>query len=119
MHPGNGKNYDVDEVRKNPQAVAGCGSALISLLGLLPSTTAGVTEESDDELPVDGGAGLEYEVSFNKLRNTDLPGAMAGLAPDVPDLPAAAKQVLLPQAAVINQLAQSQPELQPLARFLQ
>jgi exportin-2 (importin alpha re-exporter) len=109
----------VDEVRKNPQAVAGCGSALISLLGLLPSTTAGVTEESDDELPVDGGAGLEYEVSFNKLRNTDLPGAMAGLAPDVPDLPAAAKQVLLPQAAVINQLAQSQPELQPLARFLQ
>ena len=25
-----------------------------------------------------------YEVSFNKLQNTDLPGAAAGLAPDVP-----------------------------------
>lgn len=29
---------------------------------------------------------LRYEVSFNKLRNTDLPGAGAGLAPDVPEL---------------------------------
>ena len=25
-------------------------------------------------------------MSFNKLRNTDLPGAGAGLAPDVPEL---------------------------------
>jgi len=109
-----------DEVRSNPQALAGCSVALVSLLGLLPSTAVTVAqEESEDELPVDGGAGQEFEVSFSKLKNTDLPGAGAGLAPDVPDLCVAAKAVLQPHAQAILQLAQSQGELQPLVRFLQ
>jgi len=108
-----------DEVRQNPQALGGCAVAIVSLLGLTPSTTAAVAEqESDDELP-DGGAGQEFEVSFSKLRNTDLPGAAAGLAPDVPDLHIAAKAMLQPHAQTMVQLAQNAPELQPLARFLQ
>lgn len=109
-----------EEVRQNPQALAGCAAALVTLLGLgQQQTVAKAEEESDDDLPADGGAGLDYEVSFAKLKNTDLPGAAAGLAPDVPDLLAAAKAMLQPQAQVILQLAQSQQEIQPLARFLQ
>jgi len=109
-----------DEVRQNPQALASCAVALVALLGLTPSSTAAMAEqESDDELPVDGGAGQDFEVSFSKLKNTDLTGAAAGLAPDVPDLASAAKVVLQPHAQAILQLAQTQQELQPLARFLQ
>lgn len=109
-----------DDIRQNPQALTGCAIALVSLLGLTPSSTAAVADqESDDELPIDGGAGQEFEVSFAKLKNTDLPGAAAGLAPDVPDLPAAAKAAMQPHSPAILQLAQSQQELQPLARFLQ
>jgi len=114
------KIMTADEVRQNPQALAGCCTALVALLGLTPSSSAAVAEaESDDELPVDGGAGQDFEVSFSKLKNTDLPGAGAGLAPDVPDLLVAAKAVLQPHAQAILQLAHSQQELQPLARFLQ
>lgn len=109
-----------DEVRQNPQALGGCCVALVTLLGLTPSTTTAVAEaESDDELPIDGGAGQDFEVSFSKLKNTDLPGAAAGLAPDVPDLPSAAKVMLQPHTPAIVQLAQSQQELQFLARFVQ
>merc|ERR1712178_126907 len=87
----------LDEVRNNQQAFGGCCACLVSLLGLTPSVTAQEEPASDEELPlVDGGAGLDYEVSFSKLRNTDLPGAAAGLAPDVVDLHAAAKQLLTP-----------------------
>jgi len=114
------KIMTADEVRTNPQALAGCAAALVALLGLAPSsTTAMPDQESDDELPVDGGAGQEYEVSFAKLANTDLPGAAAGLAPDVPDLAVAAKAVLQPHTQAILQLAQSHKELQALGRFLQ
>merc|ERR1712113_1019271 len=75
-----------DDVRQNPQVMNGCGISLVSLLGLLPSANVAVTDDaSDDEaLPADGGAGLDFEVSFSKLRNTNLPGSAAGLAPDVP-----------------------------------
>lgn len=116
------KLFAVDEVRTNAQVANGLCMALITLLGLQPSTTTAVAEEgSDDEAqPADGGAGLEYEVSFNKLRSTDLPGAAAGLAPDVPDIHAAAKAGLRPVlAGVLLQLAQANPELQVLAHFLQ
>lgn len=108
-------------VSADPQTLAGCCAALVTLLGLTPAATARVAEEaSDDEAPpVDGGAGLEYEVSFSKLRNTDLPGAAAGLAPDVPDLLSAAKALLLPMRQVVMQLALSAPELQPLGAFVQ
>lgn len=108
----------VDDVRQNAQALASCGAALVTTLGLTPSSTQSVNEESDDDLPADGGAGLEYEVSFSKLKNTDLPGAAAGLAPDVPDLQSAAKVMLQPSAASLFQLAQSHQDLQPLANFL-
>jgi exportin-2 (importin alpha re-exporter) len=108
----------VEDVRQNAQALASCGIALVSTLGLTPASTQTVAEESDDDLPVDGGAGLEYEVSFSKLKNTDLPGAAAGLAPDVPDLQSAAKVMLQPSAASLLQLAHSQQELQPLVQFL-
>merc|ERR1719436_1534054 len=104
-----------DEVRQNQQLFSQCCAGLVTLLGLTPTSTAAVAEEagSDDEQPAaDGGAGQEYEVSFNKLRNTDLPGAAAGLAPDVPDLHAAARQLLQPQGAAIGQLCQANPELQ-------
>mmetsp|Transcript_114882 Transcript_114882/g.199027 ORF Transcript_114882/g.199027 Transcript_114882/m.199027 type:complete len:964 (+) Transcript_114882:72-2963(+) len=109
-----------DELRSNPEALAGCCDSLVALLSLNPSTkTKGAfAEEEEDELP-DGGAGLEYEVSFNKLRNTDLPNAAAGLAPDVPDLNTAAKTALAPQRQAVIQLAQGNPALQPLAMFLQ
>lgn len=112
----------LDEVRQNAQLVSACCSALILLLGLTPSVTAAIAEEaSDDEaVPANGGAGLEYEVSFSKLRNADLPGAQAGLAPDVPDLHGAAKALLRPRlGAAVAQLAQVQAELYPLALFLQ
>jgi len=110
-----------DEIRQNPQLLNSCCVSLISLLGLTPSTTVPIGEEgSDDEVPpVNGGAGLDFEVSFNKLRNTDLPGASAGLAPDVPDLPAAAKALLKPQLPAVGQLTQANAELQPLVVFLQ
>mmetsp|Transcript_55561 Transcript_55561/g.157796 ORF Transcript_55561/g.157796 Transcript_55561/m.157796 type:complete len:967 (-) Transcript_55561:328-3228(-) len=110
-----------DEVRQNPQLLNSCCSFLVTLLGLTPSTTVTATEDgSDDEAPpADGGAGLDFEVSFNKLRNTDLPGAGAGLAPDIPDLPGAAKALLRPQLQAIGQLTQANAELQPLAIFLQ
>jgi len=109
----------VDEVKQNAQAMAGCGVALVTALGLSPNSKLPTADESDDDLPVDGGAGLEYEVSFSKLRNTDLPGAAAGLAPDVPDLHSAVKMMLQPSAASLLQLAHTQQELQPLAQFLQ
>eukprot|EP00929_Paragymnodinium_shiwhaense_P111726 TRINITY_DN80014_c0_g1_i1.p1 TRINITY_DN80014_c0_g1~~TRINITY_DN80014_c0_g1_i1.p1 ORF type:complete len:959 (+),score=227.64 TRINITY_DN80014_c0_g1_i1:109-2985(+) len=108
-----------DEVKNNAQVANGCCAALISLLGLLPSNSAAVEEGSDDEAPVDGGAGLDYEVSFAKLKNVDLPGAAAGLAPDIPDLHAAAKTLLRPYAPGILALAQANMELQPLAQFVQ
>lgn len=114
------KIMSVDQVRQNPQAMTGCCGGLVALLGLTPSSTAAIVEaESEDELPVDGGAGQEYEVSFSKLKNTDLPGSAAGLAPDVPDLHAAAKALLQPMAQGVLQLAQSQQDLLPLGRFLQ
>lgn len=112
----------IDQIRQNPQALTGCCTGLVHLLGLMPSATAvGDAELSEEEAPVkDGGAGLEYEVSFSKLRNTDVPGAASGLAPDIPDLHSAVKAVLRPGfSAPVAQLAQTCPELQPLAIFLQ
>lgn len=110
-----------DEVRQNAQLMTGCCVSLVGLLGLVQSQSTPILEDgSDDEAPpVDGGAGLDYEVAFSKLRNTDLPGAAAGLAPDVPDLRGAAKALLRPQLAAVTQLAQANAELQPLALFLQ
>jgi len=113
------KLLSADDLRQNTQLVGGCCVGLVNLLGLgqQGKKTNGEEEGSDDEL---GGAGQEYEGSFNKLRNTDLPGAAAGLAPDVPDLHAAAKAALKPVlAGVIMQLAHASAELQPLAIFLQ
>eukprot|EP00403_Amphidinium_massartii_P029859 CAMPEP_0178390178 /NCGR_PEP_ID=MMETSP0689_2-20121128/10510_1 /TAXON_ID=160604 /ORGANISM="Amphidinium massartii, Strain CS-259" /LENGTH=939 /DNA_ID=CAMNT_0020010675 /DNA_START=68 /DNA_END=2887 /DNA_ORIENTATION=+ len=110
-----------DEVRQNPQLLSTCCVAMVNLLGLVPSSEVPVEDgASDDEQPpANGGAGLEFEVSFSKLRNTDLPGASAGLAPDIPDLPAAAKALLAPLASSIAQCASLNIEVQPLARFLQ
>jgi len=109
-----------DDVRSNPQVMNHMCVGLVSLLGLLPSASVATEDASDDEgQPADGGAGLDFEVSFSKLRNTDLPGASAGLAPDVPDLPSAAKNVLRPHLQAIGQLLQQNQELQPLALFLQ
>lgn len=109
-----------DEISSNAQAYSACCSSIVNLLGLCPSSTAAVGEDaSDDEAAPNGGAGLDFEVTFNKLKNTDLPGAAAGIAPDIPDLHSAAKVLLQPQLAAIAQLAQASPELQPLARFLQ
>ncbi|CAE8606508.1 unnamed protein product, partial [Polarella glacialis] len=116
------KLLSLDELRQNVQLVGGLCVGLVNLLSLGASSTASLVEEgSDDEgQPGNGGAGQEFEVSFNKLRNTDLPGASAGLAPDVPDLHAAAKASLKPLlGGVVMQLAQASPELQPLAIFLQ
>lgn len=108
-----------EEVRQNPAVLNACCVSLISLLGLSPSTNARVDEEgTDDEAAADGGAGLDYEVSFSRLRNTDLPGGTGGLAADIPDLHASCKQLLLPFAQVIVQLCTANPELEPLARFL-
>eukprot|EP00932_Pfiesteria_piscicida_P011144 SRR837773.22254.p1 GENE.SRR837773.22254~~SRR837773.22254.p1 ORF type:complete len:415 (-),score=158.62 SRR837773.22254:23-1204(-) len=113
----------LDEVRQSAQLTAGLCAGLVSLLALEPSAGSRLVEEpSDDEaaVPADMGAGLEFEASFAKLRNTDLPGAQSGLAPDVPDLHAAAKAVLQPSfGAAIVQLAQANPAVQPLAAFLQ
>jgi len=110
-----------DQVRQNPQLLGVCCSGLVSLLGLGPSTQVAVAEEeSDDDVPpANGGAGQDFEVSFSKLKNTDLPGAAAGLAPDIPDLASAAKTLLRPLQPAIVQLAQANGELQPLALFVQ
>lgn len=106
------------EISQNQQVFGQCCLALISLLGLLPSTQLSVEEESDDDAPPDLGAGLDYEVSFNKLKNTDLPGSSSSLAPDVPDLHAGVKALLAPAAASVAQLATQSGDLQPLAQFL-
>jgi len=110
-----------DQVRQNPQLLGVCCCGLVNLLGLVPTTQAVTAEEeSEDEVPlVNGGAGLDFEVSFSKLKNTDLPGTAAGLAPDIPDLGSAAKVVLQPLQPAIVQLAQANVELQPLAIFVQ
>lgn len=110
-----------DEVRQNQAIFSGCCESLVGLLGLQSSATATVrAEASDDEAPLEnGGAGLEYEISFNKLQNTDLPGAAAGLAPDVQDLPAAVKPLLQPHLPAIMQIIQVKPEFQALVGFLQ
>lgn len=115
------KLLSLDELRGNQQLVGSCSLGLVHLLGLGGGAKVnGDQEASDDEALVDRGAGQEYEVSFSKLRNTDLPGAQAGLAPDVPDLQQAAKVALRPVlGGVIMQLAQASAELQPLALFLQ
>jgi len=108
-----------DEVRHNLQALNGCCSGMIRLLGLMPSTTNSLTEDaSDDEARPDGNMGQEFEVSFTKLANTDLPNAGAGLAPDIPDLQTAAKELLRPLLPAIAQCVQANMELQPLAAFL-
>merc|ERR1712217_738008 len=101
-----------DEVRQNVQLFSGCCSCLVTLLGLGPSAVLPTVEEGSDDEPALGnnGAGVEYEVTFNKLQNTDLPGAAAGLAPDVPDLHSAAKALLAPQRQNIAQLAQGNIE---------
>jgi exportin-2 (importin alpha re-exporter) len=111
-----------DELRQNAQLVAKCCAGLVKVLGLTPTSSSIVAEESDDDeqqcLP-NGGAGVDFEVSFSKLRNTDLPGAAAGLAPDVPDLASAAKALLAPVLREpCRQLAQADANLQPLASFL-
>jgi hypothetical protein len=88
---------------------------------LTQSATSSLPDDpSDDEAPlVDGGAGLDYEVSYSKLKNTDLPGSAAGLAPDIPDLPVAVKALLAPHRQAIAQVVQTSTELQPLGPFLQ
>jgi len=110
-----------DEIRQNAQLLGSCCAGLVCLLALTPSTSAALVPEADDDEDqlIDGGAGLDFEVSFSKLRNTDLPGATAGLAPDVPDLHVAAKAMLTPLMPTIQQLAQASAELQPLAVFVQ
>jgi len=110
-----------DEIRQNVQLFSGCCSCLVTLLGLGPSAVLPTVEEGSDDEPAAGnnGAGVEYEINFNKLQNTDLPGAGAGLAPDVPELHSAAKTLLVPQRQNIAQLAQGNMELQPLLAFLQ
>eukprot|EP00446_Apocalathium_sp_SHHI-4_P008304 CAMPEP_0177163592 /NCGR_PEP_ID=MMETSP0367-20130122/6494_1 /TAXON_ID=447022 ORGANISM="Scrippsiella hangoei-like, Strain SHHI-4" /NCGR_SAMPLE_ID=MMETSP0367 /ASSEMBLY_ACC=CAM_ASM_000362 /LENGTH=1049 /DNA_ID=CAMNT_0018609427 /DNA_START=1 /DNA_END=3147 /DNA_ORIENTATION=+ len=116
---GLAKLMALDEVKQNPQLLNSCCVSLVALLNLLPATGKVEEEGSDDDAPLaDMGAGLEFEVSFSKLRNTDLPGAQSGLAPDVPDLHAAAKAVLKPNfGPAVMQLAQANAELQPLANF--
>ncbi|OLP76502.1 Exportin-2 [Symbiodinium microadriaticum] len=113
----------LDEMRQNTQLVGACAVGLVHLLGLSSSNNKSKLngdEGSDDEFLENGGAGQEYEVSFNKLQNTDLPGAAAGLAPDVPELQSAAKAALKPVlGAAAVQLASASAELQPLAVFLQ
>eukprot|EP00933_Yihiella_yeosuensis_P027476 TRINITY_DN21379_c0_g1_i1.p1 TRINITY_DN21379_c0_g1~~TRINITY_DN21379_c0_g1_i1.p1 ORF type:complete len:966 (+),score=204.50 TRINITY_DN21379_c0_g1_i1:60-2957(+) len=116
------KIFLLDEVKQNAQVLAGCCTALVQLLGLNPNNATAIVEEgSDDDAPLENvAAGQEFEVSFSRLRNTDLPGAAAGLAPDVPDLHAAAKASLRPVlGGVMVQLVQGCPELTPLGVFLQ
>eukprot|EP00439_Symbiodinium_sp_Y106_P075977 s781_g15.t1 len=112
----------LDEMRQNTQLVGACAVGLVHLLGLSSSNNKSKLngDEGSDEEFLEGGAGQEYEVSFNKLQNTDLPGAAAGLAPDVPELQSAAKAALKPVlGAAAMQLASASAELQPLAVFLQ
>ncbi|CAE7659585.1 cse1l [Symbiodinium pilosum] len=93
------KLLSLDELRQNTQLVATCAVGIVHLLGLSSSNNKSKLngdDGSDDEPLENGGAGQEYEVSFNKLQNTDLPGAAAGLAPDVPELQSAAKAALKP-----------------------
>ncbi|CAE7469287.1 cse1l [Symbiodinium natans] len=92
------KLLSLDEMRQNTQLVGACAVGLVHLLGLSSTNKSKLNgdEGSDDEPLEDGGAGQEYEVAFNKLQNTDLPGAAAGLAPDVPELQSAAKAALKP-----------------------
>ncbi|CAK9060216.1 unnamed protein product [Durusdinium trenchii] len=116
------KLFSVEELRQNTQLVGACSLSLVHLLGLASCCKSKQNlngdEGSDEEL--ENGAGQEYEVSFNKLQNTDLPGAAAGMAPDVPDLLCAAKASLKPVLGpVVLPLAQATAELQPLAAFLQ
>uniref|UniRef100_A0A7S1A9R5 Importin N-terminal domain-containing protein n=1 Tax=Noctiluca scintillans TaxID=2966 RepID=A0A7S1A9R5_NOCSC len=116
---GLAKFMAIDEIRQNPLVFGDCCVALVSLCGLLPTSGQLLEEDSDDEAPENGGAGLEFEVTFSRLRNTDLPGAAAGLAPDIPNLHAAAQTVMRPMMPAVLQLAQTRAELQPLAALLQ
>jgi len=117
------KLLSMEEMRQNTQLVGACSLGLVHLLGLSSSNTKSKMngdDGSDDEPVENGGAGQEYEVSFNKLQNTDLPGAAAGLAPDVPELQSAAKAALKPVlGGAVMQLASASADLQPLAVFLQ
>jgi len=116
---GLAKFMAIDEIRQNPVVFGDCCVALVSLCGLLPTSGQSLEEDTDDEAPENGGAGLEFEVTFSRLRNTDLPGAAAGLAPDIPNLHAAAQTLLRPMMPAVLQLAQTRAELQPLAALLQ
>lgn len=105
-----------DSIKQNGELLSGCYSSIVSMLGLGPSTALSVVEEPSDCEDTHDGA---FEVSFNKLRNTDLPNLSASLAPDIPDLHAAAKAGLSPMKPNIMQLAQAHSELNPLLLFLQ
>lgn len=108
------------EVQGNAQLFTACCKALTNLLNLVPSATAPVAEGSDEEnTPPGTGAGQEYEVSFSKLKNTDLPGGAAGMAPEVADQHAAVKALVLPHGQAIAQCVATAPDLQPLVTFLQ
>mmetsp|Transcript_81971 Transcript_81971/g.171553 ORF Transcript_81971/g.171553 Transcript_81971/m.171553 type:complete len:967 (+) Transcript_81971:128-3028(+) len=118
---GTAKLMALDDVKQNVQVFSGLCVSLISLLSLLPCAGTKVTDDaSDDELEdTSGAAGQDFEVSFAKLKNTDLPGAQHGLAPDVPDLHQAAMTVLKQNfAPLVDRLAQGNPEIQPLAAFI-
>ncbi|CAJ1447658.1 unnamed protein product [Effrenium voratum] len=114
------KLFAIEELRQNQQLVGACSLGLIHLLGLASNSKPKLNgDEGSDEEPLENGAGQEYEVSFSKLQNTDLPGAAAGLAPDVPNLHTAAKALKPTLGPAVLQLASTTAELQPLAIFLQ
>ncbi|CAJ1339396.1 unnamed protein product [Effrenium voratum] len=113
------KLFAIEELRQNQQLVGACSLGLIHLLGLASNSKPKLNgDEGSDEEPLENGAGQEYEVSFSKLQNTDLPGAAAGLAPDVPDLHTAAKALKPTLGPAVLQLASTTAELQSGAMVL-
>merc|ERR1712072_203559 len=100
-----------DGIGSSPEVFGRCCMSLIQLLGLLPSTAVGMEDNSDDEHHTESMA-LEYEATFSKLRNTDLPGCVRGLAPDIPgDFHEPAQALLKPLSSKIAGLASTNGEL--------
>jgi exportin-2 (importin alpha re-exporter) len=104
-------------IGSNPEVFGRCCMNLIQLLGLLPSTAVGMEDNSDDEHH--DCMALEYEATFSKLRNTDLPGCGGGLAPDIPgDAHEPAHALLKPLSSKIAGLASGNSELGILLHWL-
>jgi exportin-2 (importin alpha re-exporter) len=97
------------EVAQNPALFQlGC-ETLTALLSVGGADTGDDDDDEPDEMA------QEYEVAFAKLNSTD---TAASRFPDVGDVQSGVKQLLLPQAAAVQQVAAMNPKLQPLAQLM-